>query len=246
MSHQEVDKTVKAGTGSTADFIASGHAASLGSFFGNIIAGAKNLLNYVTFYQMKERAGKVGSLGLNPVLKNIKQQFPSVKLHLIGHSFGGRVVTAATAGTDANDTLIVDTLTLLQAAFSHYAFAENYDGSNSNGFFRNVITKNKVTGPIIITQTHNDTAVGLAYALASRISNTVASAFGDVNDKFGGLGGNGALKSGAITDFNLNKNEYNFQKGNIYNLNGDSCIKEHSDICHDQVGKAIMASVEVS
>src|SRR4029450_4507756 len=37
-------------------------------------------------------------------------------------------------------------------------------------------------------------AVGIAYPVASRLAGTVASAFGDANDKFGGLGRNGAQK----------------------------------------------------
>ncbi|MEP6675559.1 MAG: hypothetical protein ABJA78_10400 [Ferruginibacter sp.] len=244
----DFDEEKKAtGTGGATAFEAGGQAAGLGDLFGNLISGAKNLLNYVTFYQMKERAGKVGANGLNAVLKNIRKQFPAVKLHLAGHSFGGRVVTAAAAGADEKDDLIVDTLTLLQAAFSHYGFAVNYDQHNSNGFFRRVIANKKVTGPVLITHTHNDTAVGIAYAIASRIAKQVAEGLGDANDKYGGMGGNGAqLTPETNNDFNLKVNDYHFNKGVIYNLNGDSCISNHSDICKTEVGKAILASIETT
>ena len=103
------------GAGST-----GGGAAEIGQFFTGIKSGALNLLNLTTYYQMKERAGLVGSKGVNSLLKTILAQPIKVKLHLIGHSFGGRLVTAATAGPDGQTPVTVDTLALLQTAFSHY------------------------------------------------------------------------------------------------------------------------------
>ena len=63
-----------------------------------------------------------------------------------------------------------------------------------NGFFRSVVDNHRIKGPILVTYTPNDRAVGVAYPVASRLAGTVASAFGDANDKFGGLGRNGAQK----------------------------------------------------
>ena len=37
-------------------------AGGIGSGFQGLFEGARNLLNYVTYYQMKERAGKLGRL----------------------------------------------------------------------------------------------------------------------------------------------------------------------------------------
>ena len=47
-----------------------------------------------------------------------------------------------------------------------------------------------------MTHTKNDKAVGVAYPLASRIAGDKTAAFGDENDKFGGLGRNGAQQMG--------------------------------------------------
>ena len=74
---------------------------------------------------MKERSGFVGSTGVNGVLQSIRKKNPKLKLHLIGHSFGGRLVTSAVAGKDDDETLNVDSLTLLQAGFSHYGFSDS-------------------------------------------------------------------------------------------------------------------------
>ena len=76
----------------------SGGAAGMFGWFGGFKKAAGNLLNFATYYEMKQRAGKVGMQGLNPLLKKIHQQLPQLKLHLMGHSFGGRLVTATAMG----------------------------------------------------------------------------------------------------------------------------------------------------
>jgi hypothetical protein len=65
-------------------------------------------------------------------------------MHLVGHSFGGRLVAAAVAGTDDASVLKVASMSLLQGAFSHYAFSGNWDGKGAKGFFRRVIDKGAV------------------------------------------------------------------------------------------------------
>lgn len=219
------------------------HLAGLSQFFGGVLAGALNLLNYTTYYQMKERAGTVGRLGLHTVLKRVVKEAP-LKLHLMGHSFGGRVVTAASAGPEGEAVLPVSTLMLLQAAFSHYGFSDNYDGTNA-GFFRRVVTDQAVAGPILITHSVRDTAVGTMYPLASMLAHQVGAALGDANDKYGGMGRNGAQKTPEATeDFLLGPNEkYVFAGGKIYNLNADAIIEEHSDICHLEVANALLQAI---
>ena len=45
---------------------------------------------------MKDRAGVVGKHGLNPLLRGICAPLArTLRIHLVGHSFGGRLVTAA-------------------------------------------------------------------------------------------------------------------------------------------------------
>jgi hypothetical protein len=206
-----------------------------------LVTGARNLLNFVTYYQMKERAGNVGKLGLKRVLEKIKETFPSLKLHLIGHSFGARLVTSATTNLDNSS---IDTLILLQAAFSHYAFASNYD-EGKDGMFRAAVVSKKVKGPIIISHTHNDIAVGKAYAIASRIARQSGAFIGGANDLYGGLGANGAQTTPeAVNDFKLHSSSvYNFKAGKIYNLNADSCIAGHSEICNQQVARVVIKAV---
>ena len=221
-----------------------GGAAGIGQFFSGIKSGAANLLNLTTYYQMKERAGIAGSTGVNQILGSIRKQNPKIKLHLIGHSFGGRLVTSAVAGSNDQPPVRVDTLTLLQAAFSHYGFSVNYDGSN-DGFFRKVVAGEFVSGPTLISCTENDMAVGKAYPLASLLGGQIAADLGDKNDKYGGIGRNGAQKTPEASDGTLLKvgSAYQFQAGKLYNLNADAIIKGHSDICHNEVAYALFTAV---
>jgi hypothetical protein len=162
----------------------AGGAAGLGDIFSGIKAGAIRFLNYLTYYEMKKRAGTVGQNGVAPMIDRLAANVQ--RIHVVGHSFGGRVVTAA---AKASKTDKLQTMSLLQTAFSHNGFSKSM-----NGFFRSVVDDKRVKGPILVTYTPNDRAVGIAYPTASRLSGTVASAFGDKDDKFGGLGRNGAQK----------------------------------------------------
>jgi pimeloyl-ACP methyl ester carboxylesterase len=88
---------------------------------------------------MKQRAGIVGRKGAYRVLSQIREAHQTLKIHLIGHSFGGRLVTALADGPAGMKPIIPESMTLLQAAFSHNGFASKFDGSR-DGFFRKVVT----------------------------------------------------------------------------------------------------------
>jgi hypothetical protein len=229
-----------------------GGAAGLGDWIGKAVNGAKSLVNLVTYYQMKTRAGDVGTGGVYDMLRQIRAARPAdgtnpLRLHLIGHSFGCRLVTAATAGPANTPPLPVDTLVLLQAAFSHYSFAVAYDGTH-DGYFRRVVADPaRVRGSLIITFTAKDKAVGLAYPIASRVARQIAAAMGDANDPYGGLGRNGAQKTPAVQTVTLGQvgTPYAFAARGIYNLDSNAVIGGHSDLAHPEVAYAIVSAVAV-
>ena len=221
-------------------------AAGLGDFFKGITAGASNLLNCVTYYQMKDRAGTVGRTGVNVAVSRIRADLPNVKIHLVGHSFGCRVVTAAATGPAAKPNGFVNSMTLLQGAFSHFAFSGKFDDSSKPGFYRNLITESRVSGPILITHTRADKAVGLAYAIASRVAGQIAAEMGDQNDPFGGLGSNGAQKTAEAKDGKLPKAGTPFSpplaKATMTNLLADGLISNHSDVRNPHAAHAVLAA----
>jgi hypothetical protein len=112
-----------------------------------------------------------------------------------------------------------------------------------NGFFRAVVDQHRVKGPILITYTKNDKAVGVAYPLASRINGDKTAAFGDENDVFGGLGRNGAqqMQSGEVVAGKLlpANGSYTFQAGKFFNLEGSAFITGHGDVAGKEIAHAV-------
>jgi hypothetical protein len=220
-----------------------GGTAGFGDWVSGIKGGALRLLNFTTYYIMKERAGTVGANGVGPLLKRLQNQIGSgPKWHLVGHSFGGRLVTAA---TNTDERPKVDSLMLLQAAFSHNGFGENFAGSKK-GFFRTVVTERRVAGPIIISHSILDRAVGLAYPIASRIAGENATALGDKNDLYGGIGRNGAQNTPESDEMELLAvgKPYTFRTDKvIFNLNADSVVRNHGDVARPETAYALVSAM---
>jgi pimeloyl-ACP methyl ester carboxylesterase len=231
----EVDAGV-GGAGSGVAGAGAGGAAGFG--VGGVLRGARSLLNLSTYYTMKARAGDVGSRGVASLVDAVRAELPQVRVHLVGHSFGARVVVAATAASGG-----VHSVTLLQGAFSHHGLSEDFDGRGNDGFFRGVLAPSaKVAGPVVVTHTRNDRAVGVAYAAASRLARHRASGFGGPTDTYGGIGRNGALKTpeatvGELLDVGAS---YDLQPGKVHNLKADRYIRSHSDVTGPQVAHAIL------
>lgn len=208
-------------------------------FLDSIVGAARNLVNVTTYYTMKERAGVVGRKGIADLLERIHAEAADARLHLVGHSFGGRAVTAATVATSAP----ISSLSLLQAAYSHFGMAKGWDGADKNGLFAKAPAT--VRGPIIITHTRNDKAVGLAYPIASRLARQIGVGLGDANDPYGGIGRNGALKtpggvSGTLLDVG---GTYDFADHDVWSLNADTFVSGHGDVTGKQVAYAVLSAV---
>ncbi len=221
-------------------------AAGIGDFFKGVKAGAANLLNYVTYYKMKDRAGTVGRGAVNALLGKLREEKPQVRLHVVGHSFGCRVVTAAVTGKASEPKNFVDSMSLLQGAFSHFSFSSRFDDSGKTGFYRNLIDEHRVRGPVIITHTRADKAVGMAYAIASRAAGQIASAVGDRDDPFGGLGSNGAQKTSEVREGSLPKAGKPFNPalaaGSVTNMRADGLISDHGDVRNPNVAYAVLSA----
>ncbi|MCX4760849.1 serine-threonine protein kinase [Streptomyces sp. NBC_01275] len=130
--------------------------------------GAKELLRQATYYAMKRRAGTVGERGLGPLIGRLAAAAPAVRVHLVGHSFGGRLVSFALRGLPEG-VQTVKSVTLLQGAFSHYAFAARlpFDG-RAGGVLQGL--QNRIDGPLVCCYSRFDEALGTMYPLASRMA----------------------------------------------------------------------------
>jgi hypothetical protein len=70
------------GSGSAAGL--GGSALGVSDLFSGIGSAASNVLNLTTYYQMKVRAGLIGSTALNPILQAIAKEHPALRVHLVG------------------------------------------------------------------------------------------------------------------------------------------------------------------
>ncbi len=169
-----------------------------------------------TFWKMKGRAAIVGETGVYPFLaavrQNIQQRGLSTRIHLLGHSFGAKLVTASVypaAGATNLPLPLVNTVVLLNGAFSQYSFSSQIPMDNhSAGRYAAVVERGLVANPIVVIYSQKDMANTTCYpagmALASPISAKIYEIGGaDEEDdthelykvsknRFGSIGANGA------------------------------------------------------
>ena len=132
----------------------------------------------------------------------------------------------------------------MQGAFSHNGFAKDYK-PGKNGFFRKVVSPGRVKGPILITHTDNDTAVGVNYAIISRLSGTEAPA--------SGMPRTCSVASVATAPFTPRRpssgrsarpaSRTTSIAGACYNLLADDFISDHGDVHTPEVANALAQSI---
>jgi len=231
-----------------------GGAAGLGDELARLWRGAKGALRVATFWQMKERAGIVGRAGLGPLLSRITARAPDTRLHLVGHSFGARLVSYALAGLaaipDGNQSPI-KSLLLLQGAFSHFTFADQLPHDHTRkGDLHGMASR--VDGPLLATFSEWDTAVGRAYPLGALVAGQDAAA-AKIASRWGAMGNDGAQAVGALpASLGEVGSRYSFESGKWINLDGNHIIKTggppsgaHSDILHPEIAWAALAAARI-
>lgn len=222
-----------------------GSVQGIGSFFGSVFGRVGQFLNLTTWYLMKNRSGVVGATGVAKAVRDLKQSKQAIRIHLVGHSLGGRLMAGCAKSLAQAPMLRPDSLTLLEAAFSHYGFSSN-NGKGQAGFFRSVVDQKVVIGPFIATFSAQDDVVGKVYAIASRLAGDNTEAIGDKDDPFGGIGRNGAQKCEvAISDI-LHKvgTPYTFTADKILGLDGSGgLIQNHGDVTNSTVTYAFASAV---
>jgi hypothetical protein len=230
----------------------AGGGAGLGDIFSALWNGAKEAARVGTYWEMKNRAGVIGQVGLGPVLERVRTARPSAKVHLIGHSFGARLVSNSLLTVRADPPHVVESVFLLQGAFSHFAFSPKLPHDpNRAGALAGM--NSRVDGPLCVTHSLRDTAVGTAYPLASLASRDDSAALSDLLYRWGGMGHDGAQAVGA-TSAKLGPvgTKYEFGIGTFLNLDGNTVITQggppsgaHSDIVHPEIAWAVLTAARI-
>ena len=218
---------------------------SIGDVVGKLAGGVGQFLNLTKWYMMKDRSGTVGATGVAEAVRTLRAKYPTLRLHVVGHSLGGRLAASCAKALAAEPKVPLDSLTLLEAAFSHFGFSAN-NGHGTAGFFRDVLVQQIVKGPFLSTFSAEDTVVGTAYSVMSRIAGDNTRAIGDAHDEFGGIGRNGPLKTTEVSTTKLNSagTPYQFKDRVINNLDGSGgLIKNHGDVTNDAVTYAFASAL---
>ncbi|MEU5779175.1 serine-threonine protein kinase [Streptomyces venezuelae] len=209
--------------------------------------GAYELLRQGTYYAMKRRAGAVGQLGLGPAIGLLAADVPRVRVHLIGHSFGGRLVSYALRGMPA-DVRAVKSVTLLQGAFSHYTFAERLPHDKSRGGALHGMQK-RIDGPLVSCYSHHDDALGRMYPLASKLAGD-SSSFLNLWERWGAIGYNGVRSVAGTKRIKLGEKVP--AKGCV-SIDAASVVRRggppsgaHSDVCHEELARVVFAAGRIA
>jgi len=231
-----------------------GGAAGFGGF-DRVWSGARQALRQATYWTMKKRAGIVGSTGVSSLIERLAHANPDLRIHLVGHSFGARLVSFAVWGLSDGavaDGSPVKSVTLLQGAFSHFAFAPSlpHDPERS-GVLAEAMAR--VDGPLVATHSERDLAVGTLYPWASMLRRDDAAALESLLFRWGAIGHDGAQRSAEIPAVLLPAGEsYALEPGRIYNLDanavivtGDGPSGAHSDIFHPELAWAVLEAAGV-
>ena len=217
----------------------AGAQQGIGDWFDQAINGAKDAVRVLSYTVMKARAGDIGRNGLGPLLAALPVGSPAVRVHLIGHSFGARLVSFALSGVGAPADSPVASLLLLQGAFSHWSFAHAQDNPFGSAGALNAYA-DRVHGPLVATHTVYDWAVGVWYPKASFLAHQDAAAA--VADRWGGMGSDGFQAVKPTEDRAMpaqGGTSYGLAPGTFYRIDAASVINDtknepfsgaHSDI----------------
>lgn len=239
-------------------------APSFGGGGGFDLSNLLSPLRQLSFWKMKDRARAIGESAGFGLLERAMTAAPSgrtPRFHLMGHSFGCIVVSAMAQGPGGGRVLPrpLSSLTLVQGATSLWGFCNDILSSGKPGYFRSIVERRLVAGPIVTTQSVRDTAVGRFYPLGAGVAAQVAfPAPGAARQlpKYGGLGAFGIQGPGLVLHdrpIGGASEVYDFRPGEIYNLECSAVIKDgggpagaHNDIAKPEVAHAMWEAVKAA
>lgn len=228
---------------------------AVGELFGGVAnrvwGGALELLRQGTYWEMKRRAGVVGRRGLGPAVAALARSSPGLRVHLVGHSFGARLVSYALGGLPAHPRA-VHSLTMLQGAFSHYAFAPRLPfAHHRSGPLHGL--RDRVAGPVVCCHSRHDLALGVFYPLASRVSDDDDSLLGFDEARWGAMGHDGIRAVPGCAELTLGQGlDGALPDGGWVNLDASAVVRRggppagaHSDICHQELARIVLLAGRV-
>jgi hypothetical protein len=212
----------------------------------------RTLLRLMTVRQMKDRAGLVGVRGGSPLLRDLRAAASGhpVRIHLIGHSYGCRLLLSALC---APEDVRVATALLLQPAISHLCFAERVDETGKPGGYRPALQR--VAAPILCTFSQNDHPLHDFFHLAlfrkrDLAEANIAAESGEpptpsIYAALGGYGPRGCQEE--LLPVRLPAERYPLGDGHpVIGINATATISGHGDVANPSTWWALCNLVEWS
>lgn len=202
-----------------------------------------------TVWKMKDRAGTVGTHGVGPLLRGIKERCGSARIHLLGHSFGAKIVMSALVSGDLAGDGKVDSVLLLQPAINGFAFSGDVDHRGFPGGFHPNLDRSRLA--ILSTFSKHDAPLTKLFQFALRRKadlGEVRTAAG-APSKYAALGGFGpqglAPAEGRDIDMPAPGTAYDLGAGapKLYGVKGDRFIDGHSGIVNEACAWALWSQV---
>jgi hypothetical protein len=236
------------------EFAADGDgAAGLGDAIGKLWNGAKEALRQLTYWKMKNRAGVVGQNGVGPLIGRLTAKFPDMRIHLVGHSFGARVVSFALAGMPASgQPSPVKSVTLLEGAFSRFAFTDQlpFNSARKRGALAGKLAR--IDGPLTVCFSSHDSALSVMYPLASAAAGDDSAGADDPLFRFRAIGSLGAFEA-PTQPIGPVKTAYPFASGAILNVDSSDIVAAgsppggaHSDIFHPELAWIVASAAKLT
>jgi pimeloyl-ACP methyl ester carboxylesterase len=197
---------------------------------------------------MKDRAGTVGANGVGPLLHDLLAARGNMRMHMIGHSYGGKVVLSAIcAGGELPRK--VHSVLLLQPAVSHLCFAERVPGTNKPGGYRKALER--VERSIFSTFSDHDVPLTKLFHFALRRADDLGeeriAAGGEPPSVYAALGGFGPRRAGErLVDIQDVNNPYDLtDETRIYGIRGTRTIMGHGDISNESTWWALYSLASI-
>jgi hypothetical protein len=228
----EADKIPDAGDAGVADDdLAPDDVASPkpAGWLGKLADLARGAVRVTTVWMMKDRAGVVGTIGVGPLLNGLLDA-GQARLHLVGHSYGAKVVLSALCAAKDMPRKVHSVL-LLQGAVSHLCFADRVPGLDIPGGYRPALERTEL--PILATYSSHDISLTKLFQVALRRDGDLGDIrIGGPISRFAALGGYGPHEASEQTIvIQSPPSPYMINPGvRVVGLLADAAISGHGDI----------------
>jgi pimeloyl-ACP methyl ester carboxylesterase len=191
-----------------------------------------------TVWKMHARAGTVGANGVSALVQWLLDRDPGPRVHLVGHSFGAKVVLSALSIGEA-PARPARSMLLLQPAVNRWCFAPSVDSDGAAGGYH--VALDRVERPIWATFSLHDHPLHDMFQLVMRdVGEMQIAGYGDA-DRYGALGGYGPNGLGELAcvapAVEAGAGHYDAPQGvrvlaldGGVELSGGAAIKSHSDV----------------